>query len=487
MVHIVLSKCKFTQSKNINFKPDTIEISWLEPEKWSCSNSFSWGSMLNFGDLFKSQPLATRKNLTLDGNSCWVSQHRISYQFRSQSITSNIFTFTSLRDAIHLPVTRQKGKLGYLDSEQFWCLSLVISVDAAWNPVEVTPWKLLIWNSKKCWFQGVPILAQNCWTLKKHQKNGKSPGDPGASAHNGNSLHRALEASPLRWFHGSTENWLKLNSTYIPSWGPFPADLAKLEKFTNLDFRRNKRISVPKRYILGEIGRVRSRWNLTRADGLTEKISVPHPGPEVVASSARPILCHIPDHVFPRPRPNKSSNKKKYVGTVHISMIYCSCFIMSKNTIQKMGDLRSIVETHCRWDSIAKQLMQLHYNIMQSCTISSHTKLIDKFAPHQNVTNKSTENFGTIILASKGRIQVIGGQWCWTFTKTRILLRLFPTETNTEEIQFLSRNGTLVWTRNTAEKPQPIQWRTRTLESLFRTAFACQTHLDPKCSSQVSA
>ena len=87
------------------FKPDTIEISWLEPEKWSCSNSFSWGSMLNFGDLFKSQPLATRKNLTLDGNSCWVSQHRISYQFRSQSITSNIFTFTSLRDAIHLPVT----------------------------------------------------------------------------------------------------------------------------------------------------------------------------------------------------------------------------------------------------------------------------------------------------------------------------------------------------------------------------------------------
>ena len=61
---------------------------------------------------------------------------------------------------------------------------------------------------------------------------------------------------------------------------------------------------------------------------LKGKNTCSHLSPEVAANSARPILCHIPDHVFPGP-------DETYFGTceVHISMIYCTCFMTSKNTI----------------------------------------------------------------------------------------------------------------------------------------------------------
>ena len=222
---------------------------------------------------------------------------------------------------------------------------------------------------------------------------------PSASAHNGNSLHRALEASPLTgehqrktgrrtnaqetlrcclvwkmartiWWHsGSTNTWFWLNSiqrTFLRC--PFPADGWWFNGKTSVPIRVRRRRQIVQDQFFAIF---RIMFFLGPAKHILGHVRSTVPWFTVLVSWRRKI---------------QSITKNGWLAINWY--IWPICF-----------------ETHCCWGSVAKQFIQLHYKITQSCTRSSH-----QVGPSSKCTQNINGTFWQYILASEGSIP--GGQLC---------------------------------------------------------------------------
>lgn len=173
----------------------------------------------------------------------------------------------------------------------------------------------------------------------------------------------------LIWWHsGSTNTWFWLNSiqrTFLRR--PFPADVWKEKIYVPIRVRRWRQIVQDQFFAIFRI-----MFFLGPAKHILGHVRSTFPWFTVLVSWHRNV---------------QSVTKNGWLAINWY--IWPICF-----------------ETHCCWGSVAKQLMQLHYKITQSCTLSSH-----QVCPSSKCAQHINGKFGNIFWLQKEAFQVVNYAW----------------------------------------------------------------------------